>query len=81
MGAPLAGGRNADALARGGHSAPELYPHRRASRSSDPVAERRAGVRSGFDLFAAAGALIDCWNSILERGVLPAGLDALNAAH
>lgn len=42
------------------------------------VGRRRAAV-PGYDLFAAAGALMDCWNSILERGVLPAGLEALNA--
>lgn len=41
------------------------------------VAGRRRTAFPGFDVFATAGALLDCWNSIVECGVRPAGLMAL----
>jgi aminomethyltransferase len=77
----LQGPESADALAYLGVGIPPPSCIRTAVLAGHPilVAERRRASAPGFDLFAAAGALIDCWNSILERGVLPAGLDALNA--
>lgn len=77
----LQGPESADALAYLGVGIPPPGCIRSALLAGHPilVAERKRASAPGFDLFAAAGALIDCWNSILERGVLPAGLDALNA--
>ncbi|MBI3947339.1 MAG: aminomethyl transferase family protein [Armatimonadetes bacterium] len=67
-------------LGRLGIGAPDANEIVSASLAGHPVlvAGRRRADLPGFDLHVANAAMVDCWNSLLERGARPAGLDTLD---